>query len=111
MTATIVRFDAELLVHRAEFPMGCHGAVIVTTDAIPGNPHAGSIRRVTRCTGPTGRAGDHHNGRITEGFRPLTSLCGLEVDAATWIDWTPTDDDPRCPQCHGVAVDEQEPLL
>lgn len=108
----VVRFDAELLVHRAELPVGCGGGMRVEVEYDPRyrNPDHGTEWRVERCHLASGHDGEHTvDDELGQTHRAVLTVCGEQMTGA-WIDWTPNPDDPRCPTCHGEAEDEQEAL-
>lgn len=116
MTHAVVRFDAELIVHRAQFPIGCPAAV-VRQERTPWGPPAQMVRVVRRCTRDTGHRSSHHV--AATGRRAVVStatLCGQSLTEGAWIDWVPSENDPQCASCHGAPrsvplLEEQGALL
>lgn len=108
--SAVVRFDAELLVHLAAEPMACAAAVVTREKPWPdAHVDVGSTSTVRRCVLPDGHDGDHT--ATDRRHVAIATLCGLLLTDNAWINWTTADSDPRCPDCYGVAVDEQEVLL
>ena len=100
----VVRFDAELLVHRAPSPVGC-AAGVVHDEPTPWGPPGQTVRVVRRCTRNTGHTGPHRVAPTRHrAVHSTATLCGVSLDEGAWIDWQTAEDDPLCPACHGGVV-------